>query len=432
MSFVFKKYLRIGFAVLSGVSLGLLRIAPIIRDQKIATEYVDSVVTIEATVVDTPEMEKRQYKLRLGSLRINNSINTLNCQVYAIVGQGAPENISRSDRIVLRGKLQPGFSNYQGALYRPAFLALSKPDPPDYASIIRTWFVTRVRQLFDDDEAANLALGYLIGDRSLTDTFKEQLRLVGLSHIVVASGFCLSVIVDFIKKRIGKYSHFLGTFATAALMLAFLSLTGISPSLLRAGVVSGLVLWASHFGRRFHPVRLLLYSAAISGLYNPMIYAEVAWQLSYASYAGIILISPLIGHLLYGKRSSGFLADSLIVTFSAQLACIPLSIYYFGAFSVLGFLANLLVAPTIPHVMLMTFCGGILPLPQPFIFAAKLLTRIHIFVIDQLSRLPWIAASLDTGHPQIFLVYPILLALGILITRLTKYSYKPKLAKEDN
>jgi hypothetical protein len=116
LSFVFKKYFRVVFAVISGIGLGLLRIAPIVRDQKIATEYLDRVVTIEATVTDTPEIEKRQYKLRLGSLRIENSINTLNCQVYAIVGQGAPENISRSDRIILRGKLQPGFSTYQGAL----------------------------------------------------------------------------------------------------------------------------------------------------------------------------------------------------------------------------------------------------------------------------------------------------------------------------
>ena len=346
------------------------------------------------------------------------------------MGQGT--EIARSDRITLRGKLQPGFSNYQGALYRPEFLAISKPDPPDLASSIRTWFTTHVRHLFDDDAAANLALGYLIGDRSLTDEFKEELRLVGLSHIVVASGFCLSAIVNFIKKRIGKFSHFLGTFATAALILAFLSITGLSPSLLRASVVSGLVLLAGHFGRRFHPVRLLLYSAAISGLYNPLIYTEVAWQLSYASYAGIILISPLVGHLLYGKRSAGFLADSLIVTFSAQLACVPLSIYYFGAFSVLGFLANLLVAPTIPHVMLMTFCGGILPFPRPFIFAAKNLTRIHIFVIDLLAKIPWIAANLSTGQPLIFLTYPVLLLLGIILVRLTKYSYKPQFISADN
>ena len=109
-------------------------------------------------------------------------------------------SIQRSDQITLRGKLQEGFGEYATSIYRPIVLAIDKPDPPDYSAKVRTLFTSRLRKIFNNSISSDLALGFLIGEKTLPQTLKEQLRIVGLSHIVVASGFSLSILANFMKK----------------------------------------------------------------------------------------------------------------------------------------------------------------------------------------------------------------------------------------
>ena len=153
--------------------------------------------------------------------------------------------------------------------------------------------------------------------------------------------------------------------------------------------MSSLALIAEYFGRKFHPGRILIYVIAISILASPTIIMNIAWQLSFASYAGIMFLSPLLNEYFYGKKSPSFIAEMIIIAISAQLFCAPISIYYYGQISIIGIVANILVTPVIPAVMALTALIGIFPrlITIPFLFLDKSFLSFQIFTINYLSEI---------------------------------------------
>lgn len=151
----------------------------------------------------------------------------------------------RGDKLLLRAKIQEGFGKYDAYISRPELIELSKPDPPDVSLRIRDKFASILELAIgpDHDEEVALGLGYLTGQKdSMPEELSQKLKNVGLAHIVVASGFHLSLITSLFRKLFKKVSRFASYFAATLALLAFISITGLSASMLRAGLVTGLSL----------------------------------------------------------------------------------------------------------------------------------------------------------------------------------------------
>lgn len=343
------------------------------------------------------------------------------------VGDG---NYERSDKITLRGVLKEGFGNYSGSMYRPEIIEHSKPSPPDLALKIREWFSGNIRGLFGADESA-LALGYMVGDKALmTEELTQSLRTAGLSHMVVTSGFHLSILAEFVKRIFGKISRAAIVIGTTVLVFVFMAITGFGASMLRAGLMCLLNLYAWYFGRKFHPGRLLLYVAAITLLINPSNITSVGWQLSFAAFAGIMFVSPVLTKFLYGNHSPGFIMSSLIASISAQLLCLPLGVYYFGMFSAVGIFVCLIIAPTIATAMLLillsgTIFAGIAPM-------AEMLIRIHLALIKWVAGIPWASMNIAPNNPVVLFFLVPVIVLFITLKCVTKYDFRPRYALDNS
>jgi hypothetical protein len=199
ISFVPKTIIRIISTIVAGFAVGAFRATIIVRDREELIRNIGQTVTIRATVTDMSEQKNSQTRLKLKDIYLNYSTKQLKSQIYATLA-GEYKEIQRSDQIILRAKMQEGFGEYDASIYRPVIIAVSKPDPPDYSVKIRTAFTSRLRKFFNNSITADLALGFLIGEKTLPQNLKEQLRIVGLSHVVVASGFSLSILANFARK----------------------------------------------------------------------------------------------------------------------------------------------------------------------------------------------------------------------------------------
>ena len=259
----------------------------------------------------------------------------------------------------------------------------------------------------------------------MPEKLSQELRVAGLAHVVVASGFALSTLVGFAKKYLQRLSRFAILIGSFLLIICFLSIAGFTPSLLRAGLASGLSLLAWYYGRRFHPVRSLLYVAALSFLISPLRFFNVAWQLSFSSYAGIILIYPPLAKYFYAEKSPGFVASIVLVSVAAQLACLPLSFYYFGSFAVLGVLSNIVVTPLIPAVMLLSFIVALGVRLSPVTFVLNQLLNIQLFTIRAVGDLPWATFKLEPGRAHALLLYIVVVFIILFLKYRTKYDYRP-------
>ena len=279
-------------ALVAGVCVGLVRGS---GDQAQLTAYeplIGRQVVLSGTVKDDADVAAGGG-LRLQIIDVVLGERSLPGQIWVTIAK--PGNIKRGDRLRLSGTLRAGFGNYAASLARASVLKIKRVPGGDPALELRDGFAAQVRRAIREPEAS-LGIGFLLGKKSeLPPQLLEALKIAGLTHIIVASGYNLTILVRLARRLFAKVSKFLAMFASVGLIGGFMAVTGLSPSMTRAGLVTGLSLWAWYYGRKFHPVVLLGVALAITTLWNPSYaWGDVGWQLSFAAFAGVIIVAPIM------------------------------------------------------------------------------------------------------------------------------------------
>ena len=226
-------------------------------------------------------------------------------------------------------------------------------------TLARDWFADRIDVLIPEKEN-KLGKSYLLGMKSdLPEDFTEYLRVVGLTHIVVASGAHLSILVEIARKIFGKLSRFAGLFFSLLFILFFMAMVGWTPSIMRAGIMAILTLITWYVGRKMAPLRMIVTVMSLTLLVKPSFLINIGWLLSFASYAGIMLLGPELNRFFYGEKKPGFIGSTVLTTVAATLMTLPVTLYFFGAVSLISVIANLLILPTLSFAMGLTFLAGV-------------------------------------------------------------------------
>ena len=283
----------------------------------------------------------------------------------------------------------------------------------------RNWFSDRIESVSPEREA-KLGMSYLLGMKTGIDKkLSENLKMVGLAHIVVASGAHLSILVEIARKVFGKISRFSGLLFSILFILFFMCMVGWTPSILRAGVMTILTLVSWYVGRKIASWRLILMVAAFTLMLNPMFFSDLGWLLSFASYIGIMILGPFIARFFYGRKKPGFIASTVLVTLAATLMTLPITLYYFGQVSLISVVANILILPTLPYVMGFTFLAGIFTGTPGVSVAVGFLTEklldFHISVVEWLGSMEQFLIKIDRYEPRVFLLYFLILILVLIM-----------------
>ena len=382
-------------------------------------------VTVAGTVVEDPDTNENKTTLRLNGLGLLTSEG----QMVAVDGTmflslRANRAVKRSDRITVEGKLTEGFGTFSATMYRPSIKRLERPKPGDVFLAARDFLAGKIRSVIPEPESA-LGLGYLLGVRSsLPEGLAETLKIVGLTHIIVASGANLSILIGFARKMFGRISRAFGLITSLILTFFYIGMVGLSPSVVRAGLVSGIALITWYVGRDLKPWRLLLIVAAATLLYNPMYLIDLGWLLSFGSFAGILSLGPRLACFFYGKKKPGIIGATLLETVAASLLCTPILLYFFGATSVISLLANILVLPTIAVAMALTFATGVLAIFNvPVVTGlvgqvATWLLSYHLAVINFFGAQEIFLIEIPAGQPVVFLLYlPLVAGMGLIAVK---------------
>ena len=456
-------------SVLAGGLIANYRVNLDLMDQRYLESLIGQTITISGVITEDPSSTDMGYAFELGNLRAGASLNaqdlssddsgsgamSMSGVIYAQVEDVAfgEEIPKRSDVVSLRGELNAGFGTFVGSLYRPDVVGMERATPGDWLLGLREAFSEATRAVIGSP-AVDLGLGYVLGVKStLPEELQMTLQTVGLTHIVVASGANLSILVDFARKRFGKISRFAAWLVASVLVVLFVCMVGFSATMVRAGLVSLLSLVAWYFGRHFLPGRLLIIVAAITLMYSPTYVLDVGWQLSFAAFAGILVVGPRLTHFFYsdkrqeglnlknqhllkGSKGPNFIAAMLIETVAASLLCLPILIYTFGQFSLISLLANLFIVPTIPYAMATTFCAGLLSLVQVpiltdfFAGIASAILDFNIATINFFGSQTNFLVTVNPGYLWVFWLYlPVILLLTW--TEIRKIKRRQKLYLEN-
>ena len=145
-------------------------------------------------------------------------------------------SILQGDTVELEGKLKPAYGTYAAKMSYAQMTVLEHH--PDVIAIVKRNFANGMRNALPEP-AASFAMGILIGQRiNLSEEVKQDLLMVGLTHIIAVSGYNLTIILRASKGLLSKQSKRLSLFLSISLILVFLLITGSSASIVRAAIVS--------------------------------------------------------------------------------------------------------------------------------------------------------------------------------------------------
>lgn len=374
---------------------------------------------------DVDTNSANQIVIRLDNLIING--RTLPGVLWIT---SSDADIKRGDELLLHGVLKKGFGNFSGVIYRASIDQIVHPQPGDVARVVRDWFADGIRRAVPEPESS-LGIGYLVGQRrALPADLVLALQIAGLTHVVVASGYNLTILVRLARRLFVKVSKYLSLLSATTMIVMFVAVTGISPSMSRAGLVALLSLLAWYYGRRFHPIVLLTVAIAATVIINPSYaWGDLGWQLSFSAFAGVMILAPLLQRYLFGDKKPGTIRQILGETISAQIVTAPILIMAFGQLSNVAIVANLLVLPLVPLAMFLTFIAGISGLILPAFatvvgLPATWLLGYMVNVTESLSSLPWATSKIQFSWWMEAGCYVIITAICLYLWRVTKYNLR--------
>jgi competence protein ComEC len=269
------------------------------------------------------------------------------------------------------------------------------------ADTLREAFLSR--SLARGGDAGALLPGLSLGDTTgVPEDLEQDMRRSALAHLVAVSGANCALVVGIAV----WLTALLGGSVRARLVTGSLALVGFvilvtpEPSVIRASVMAVIVLGAMAMGRPFQGLPVLGITVWVLLLLDPWRAIELAFVLSVAATAGILLgYSSLAGALQ--RVMPTWLAWFVALPLSAQLAVQPIIILLRPTLPVWGIPANILAAPAAPLVTLFGVLGAVTgPLPGPLAefftwlgwFPAAWIAGIARAVsLAPLAEVPWLA-----------------------------------------
>ena len=413
------------FALVAGLCFGLARGAGDQRELTLYKSIYNQQVTLTGTVRDDADATNSSTRVQIKNIKLGEQ--DLPGQVWVSLVRA--RDVQRGDVIVVQGTLREGFGNFVASLPSATLQQISRVPSGDPALEVRDSFAESVRRAISEP-AASLGVGYLLGKKSaLPEQLLEALKITGLTHIIVASGYNLTILVRLARRLFAKISKFLAAFVSGGLIFGFIAMTGLSPSMTRAGLVTGLSLLAWYYGRNFHPIVLLGIALAATTLWQPSYaWGDVGWQLSFAAFAGVMIVAPIMSAYFFGKQRAPAVGQILLETLAAQLVTAPIIMMIFGQISVIALMSNLLIAPFIPLAMALTTVaglGGFLPAAALiFGWPAQQLLNAMIAVVYWCADQPWAQAQQQLTWWGALIWYGTLFAIVFYMKRRSKFSLR--------
>ena len=293
---------------------------------------------------------------------------------------------------------------------------------------LKSTIIVRIENNIDNTNSQVLN-AVLVGDKtSLEKEIKDSFRISNLSHMLAISGAHFSFIImfcTFVIKRL-KFKRF-GQAITITIIIFFMTLTGMTPSVVRAGIMAIISILSSILKRKTDIYTSLAVALFIQIINNPYVIFDVGLQLSFGGVVGIALFTEPIEEKL-NRIKELKINSALAVTLGANIIIMPIMMYQFSTISLSFVISNLLAGSLLGAIMILGFVSVILNI-KPLYFVLNLLVSLFSKIADICSKLPLSLIYVKTPSLiQIFLIYFIIfLFYLILIERLNLFRIKQRI-----
>lgn len=293
-------------------------------------------------------------------------------------------------------------------------------------SKIRSRLIDNIRMVLGEPHAS-LASGLILGEKSsLGADLLDDFRKAGLIHIVVLSGFNITIVGDIIKKILSPlnrtWSISLGAFA----ILSFATMVGGGATVVRSTIMALIQYFGTYIRRDYKVDRALYFAGLIMIIHNPLILThDPSFHLSFLATLGLIYLANPMKKLLRRLPERFQIRDIVSSTIATQIFVTPYIIFLMGTISIAGLITNLLVLPIIPLTMAIVSIISLITLfsytlGMIFGYFGYILLAYELSIVRIFARLP--VSSIETGSISSKLMLSIYSIYAIAI-----YQFKDKI-----
>lgn len=247
---------------------------------------------------------------------------------------------------------------------------------------LKSFVTERLQHLFHEP-ASSLAGGILIGTRSdIPRSLLDDFKATGLMHVVAVSGFNMVIIIAAVTQALSFFYRRTASMIALLFILFFTILVGPTGAVVRAAVMASLRLIAWLIGRPQYVKRLFALTALLLIAIDPLgaVY-DIGFQLSIMATGGLIWFSNGLVQRLKIVPTYFGLRENLASTIAATVATLPVTWFYFGQFSYLSIIVNLLVVPLVPWLMLGSFISLFFGMIGSY--PTSILFDLMVFIIEK-------------------------------------------------
>ena len=296
----------------------------------------------------------------------------------------------------------------------------------------------KLAQLWDDPSVLGFLTAELTGDKSLLpESDYVAMQETGLAHIFAVSGLHCAFLVTLLSLLIPPTHRRTLCAVASAVLVFYMLLTGLSPSVARACVMQLFLLSAPLFRRGSDPLTSLAAALTVILLVNPYAVGSVSLQLSFAATLGMVLLAGRLYKSFTGwyrgrnravRAALSFPAANLAATLGALVFTAPLTAYYFNILSLVAPLAGLLAVPAAGYAFMSAFVSALLglvwtPLGHLAGYVPLLLVKYILWVAHLLLAVPYHAVYFTNVYLRVWLLYVYAAFLGCAVTPDGKRKY---------
>jgi len=414
-------------------------------------------ISVIGEVIALPDMRDDRQQIRLNTIQVvrGDIVTETSGQILVILPPNA--DVRYGDMLKVTGELltPQTFDSFSYAdflartgvysiMEKTSFQVLSRGGG---SPIIHTLadiraFVDKTIATALPEPASGLLIGILLGDeRHIAPELRESFQITGTSHIIAVSGFNMVIVASVVQHLL---MWLIPNRRWASLWLALLvmgiytALTGANAAILRAALMTSLLLIGKTLNRNTYVPASLAFVVMVMSLVTPTVFWDVSFQLSFAAVLGLsVFVTPLQRAFNSGVRQifpqsaahslSNWLTEPLIVTLAAQITTTPIILANFGTFSLVAIPVNLLVIPVQSYLLILGILAvGMAWLPMvsmALFWLAYLLLGWTIGIVRLFAQLPFadVEWRLD---PRLALVLYICLIGVIMMTALQSRLWK--------
>lgn len=337
--------------------------------QPLLDEFLNGTFQGKGIIVDEPS-EKSFYQEVIVEVE-----GTKRIQKIIVQAQFYPK-FEYGDKIFFKGKLKhpKDFRTDAGRIFpyqkylakdniyyllsNPSITLLSKDQGNPVKNIlfgVKKSFIAHIQKVLPRPESSLLSGMLIAGKGGLGKTLENDFKEVGLIHIVVLSGYNVTIVAEAFIKILSFLPQTIAYGAGAIGIILFGIMAGGSSTIIRASIMSLIALIGKQTGNIYSALRALIIGGFLMIMWNPLILQyDPSFQLSFMATFALIVFSPIVKSFL-GKLGDTTIGEIVSSTLAVEIFLLPYLLYMNGSFAFISFPANLLVLSFLPFTMLSGF-----------------------------------------------------------------------------